>query len=123
MPGGKSNFTPGFGSTEAIVYHKLTGSQSGTVILWDVATGEPLGPPLMGNTDMETMALSPDGQTLALGSFGDNTVILWEISRESWPSRACRIANRNLSRGEWKQFVGPDIPYEHLCPNLPPGTD
>ncbi|MFP4436001.1 MAG: hypothetical protein ACLFVO_02035 [Chloroflexaceae bacterium] len=37
----------------------------------------------------------------------------------SWKSRACRIANRNLTAAEWRRYLG-DRPYEQTCPDLPP---
>jgi WD40 repeat protein len=42
-------------------------------------------------------AFSPDGQTLAWAS-GDQTLVQWDVGLESWRERACRIANRNLTR-------------------------
>jgi len=39
----------------------------------------------------------------------------------SWQDRACSIANRNLTKPEWRQFVGDDLPYLPTCPQLPPG--
>jgi hypothetical protein len=50
---------------------------------------------------------------LASGS-ADRTIILWDISRESWRTRACRIANRNLTDGEWREFLG-DERYRRTC--------
>jgi WD40 repeat protein len=45
--------------------------------LWDVTTGKPLGDPLCGHEDyVLSLAVSPDGQTLASGSV-DRTVRLW----------------------------------------------
>ena len=32
-----------------------------------------------------------------------------------------RMANRNLTQAEWKQFIGSDIPYKRTCPPLPLG--
>jgi hypothetical protein len=31
----------------------------------------------------------------------------------------CTKVDRNLTMGEWQQFVGADILYERTCPNLP----
>ena len=36
----------------------------------------------------------------------DRTIILWDISRESRRTRACRIANRDLTDEEWRGFLG-----------------
>lgn len=38
-----------------------------------------------------------------------------------WKRLACRIANRNLTRQEWRQYLG-DLPYQKTCPGLPAGT-
>jgi hypothetical protein len=54
---------------------------------------------------------------MATGS-GDGTVFLWDIDVESWKSRACRRANRNLTFEEWGRFFGEE-PYRATCPELP----
>ncbi|MEP6896284.1 MAG: WD40 repeat domain-containing protein, partial [Chloroflexota bacterium] len=57
-----------------------SGSGDGTVILWDVATGKPIGQPLTGHASgVSSVAFSPDGKTLASGN-ADHTVILWDIA-------------------------------------------
>ena len=50
-------------------------------------------------------------------------VALYDIDPESWQHRACRIANRNLSWDEWIRYIGSNVPYQRLCPDLPNGKD
>jgi len=94
---------------------------SGEIRLWDVATGR-LHQVIRGHpfSFVTTVAFSPDGGILASGS-ADQFAILWDISFDSWRTRACRIANRNLTQTEWDQFVGPETPYQRTCPGLPLG--
>jgi len=94
------------------------------IILWDVATGQPIGSHFAEYTDQVwSIAYSPDGDTLASVS-GDGTFALWDVRFESWKSRACRRANRNLTMEEWERFIDPNTPgatYKCSCPDLPPG--
>jgi hypothetical protein len=43
------------------------------------------------------------------------------LATASWVMEACRLANRNLSRFEWAEFIGHDAPYVRTCPALPSG--
>jgi WD40 repeat protein/serine/threonine protein kinase len=101
-------------------------SRDNTIILWDIITQEPIDPPLIGHKDwvwgLDFSPATPEsagGQILASGS-RDASIILWQIQLEDWPTRACRMANRNLTPSEWAEFIGPDIPYQNTCPNLAP---
>ena len=54
-----------------------SGSEDDTVRLWDVATGQQIGRPLIGPTSgVLSVAFSPDGKTLATGAH-NGTVRLW----------------------------------------------
>ncbi len=98
---------------------KLLASANGdVVILWHLATMRPLGGALAGHkSSVLSVAFSHDGRTLVSGS-GDTYLILWDISVESWKAHACRIANRNLTPDEWRQYL-PDEPYRKTCTDLP----
>ncbi len=91
----------------------------GGVVLWDVATRKRLmGQPLAVEAgNVESVAFSPDGKSIALGH-GGGGVALWDIDPESWQRLAGRIANRNFTRKEWRDYF-PETPYRATFPDLP----
>jgi len=61
----------------------LTGDSDGRLQLWDAATGERIGEPMIGHEGgalnlVQAVAFSPDGQ-FALSGGSDTTVILWDM--------------------------------------------
>ena len=90
---------------------------------WGASTRRPLGQPISGE---DGVALSKDFKTVA--SLGNDGILLRDMSfladasRRSWQARACAIANRNLTRVEWRHYFA-DEPYRATCPGLPLDED
>ena len=94
-------------------------------VIYDVATRQPLGDPLFPDSEYEGIAgaaFSPDGQTLLLVDRRQQFFLL-AGGPAAWATRACKIANRNLTADEWTRYIG-DQPYAKTCPDLPgaPGS-
>jgi WD40 repeat protein len=95
-----------------------TASLDGTVILYDVASRQPIGNPLdPGYGLAAAMSFPPDDNTLAT-SYGRGQIVFWNINPDSWQRRACETAGRNLTRDEWRQYLG-TRPYQKTCSQWP----
>jgi hypothetical protein len=100
-----------------------SGSLDGTVILWDVATGQQLSAPMdVYFDDRVEVLFDPDGRFLATSAFrkgidgpGAATVVLWEVSVPKLLYRACQTASRNMTAAEWRSYFGGE-PQRITCP-------
>jgi WD40 repeat protein len=91
---------------------------NGTIAVWDLSRRQLVGAAFQAHSRLvSTMAFSHDGALLASAST-DGTIRLWDVSVESSKRRACGIANRDLRRDEWDQFVGSGRPYRRTCTKL-----
>ncbi|HSR31734.1 MAG TPA: hypothetical protein VLY63_14300, partial [Anaerolineae bacterium] len=93
-----------------------TGSADGTARLWDPDSGGELAV-LRHGDEVYQVFFSPDGTRLVTGS-EDGTARLWRVHPEDLATSACDIVNRNLTKDEWRQYLG-DRPYRPTCPSLP----
>jgi WD40 repeat protein/serine/threonine protein kinase len=75
-----------------------TGGYDAAVYLWDVATGKQLGPPLPQGDIVWSLAFSPDGTRLAVGTTDDYShkawVRLWDVSALTLPSASAPRGGR-----------------------------
>lgn len=101
------------GSTLATV------GDDGTIRFWN-SSGAPLGDPLLQTGHhLWRVAYSRDEKTLAAA--GEQGVYLLHANPDSWISRNCARANRNLTQAEWAKYIGAVEPYRMTCPNFPAG--
>ena len=104
----------------------LSGVGGGGVVLWDVAArNRPVDELISVEKGEDTsVAFSRDGKTIAAGFYGSRhlavtgSVVLCDVDLESWQRRAGEIANRNLTREEWRDYF-PETPYRATFPDLP----
>ena len=85
--------SPSTAQSESVVFSPdgktlATGSDDGSIVLWDVATKQPIGPPLRSSDHGESpIAFSPDGKILAsassLGNSGEGgSIDLWDVASQ-----------------------------------------
>jgi WD40 repeat protein len=80
--------------------------------LWDLAGEGSEAAQVTG----QAAAFSPDGRFLVTTT--DGMVRLWLWRPDDLAAALCTRLSRNLTRAEWKRYVG-DEPYRRTCPNLP----
>jgi WD40 repeat protein len=84
------------------------------VLLWDVASRRQIGTALPRNGRGGLLVFYYPGGRRLLAISGQGRITRWDVDPESWKRRACDVAGRNLTREEWRDFVG-DRPYHATC--------
>ena len=98
----------------------VTAGNDGTVRLYDARTGQQIGTSLpvpgadlAGASSGLYVTFSRDGRTIVATDTAGR-VWLYPATAVGWETYACRLANRQLTRAEWSQFL-PGHPYRHVC--------
>ena len=76
-----------------------SGGADKSVILWDVAAYRPLSGPMQAHDDIISGMLFVSKRGTDLLSWDKGRAFLWNLDLNDWKKRACRMANRNLSKG------------------------
>lgn len=93
----------------------LTGSEDGSVVLWDPATATQVARVTLPTTGNTMAGFRPDGTLLlAQGFVTHSTLYVWDPSTERATAFACRAAGRELTEQEWRDAFG-DLPYREVC--------
>jgi WD40 repeat protein len=92
------------------------------VDLWDASTDLPVGEPIVVTGDAGAIEVdTPGGYRLVSSTTTKSgTDMVWDFNPASWEVLACRLAGRNLTQSEWKQYL-PGRQYERTCPQWPTG--
>jgi WD40 repeat protein len=77
--------------------------------VWNGRTGEFIG--AVAAPDGAVGFLNPS--TLVLAG-ADGSVRTWDLRAETWTAKACQMAGRGLTKGEWNIFL-PDRAYRDPC--------
>ena len=91
----------------------VTGGSDGTVRLWDPATLKQIGSNLPHDDNVPALAMVVRGDQIQVVS-AMGKLYRWDLDPRRWADQACLVANRTLTRSEWRSFL-PGLPYEPEC--------
>jgi DNA-binding beta-propeller fold protein YncE len=93
----------------------VSGSADGRVRLFDVDSHELIGTLDPRQGEIKSVVFSPREDIMATSGTADS-IVLWNVGFADWVTRACHIANRNLTRTEWRTYFGSSA-YRKTCPD------
>lgn len=93
----------------------LTTSRDHTARIWDLTDSRKLPIILDDHNDwVYAGSFGPDGEKVLTGS-GDGYIRSWPVDPAYFADRICQLVSRNMTKNEWDEFVGSDIPYKISC--------
>jgi WD40 repeat protein/class 3 adenylate cyclase len=92
----------------------------GSARLIDVASRTAIGQPLTGGGVDGGAIFWNGGSVLDMVDAG-GAMYSWRISSGALEDQACSVAGRNLTRSEWREFLG-NRPYRPVCPDRSAGS-
>ena len=93
----------------------LTTSRDKTARIWDLMDSRKL-PIILDDHDNWVLSgcFDPSGNKVITGS-SDRYLRTWPVDSKFLAERVCELVSRNMTPEEWKEFVGPDVPYQKTC--------
>ena len=91
----------------------MTTGGDGTLRLWDIASHKLVGGPLPGSDTTGWGTYFPNGRHV-ISVFDSGTGVIWDVDPADWERAACRVANRELTPAEWRDFI-PERGYRRVC--------
>lgn len=94
-----------------------TASNDKTARVWNTASGREIAR-IPHEAGVNDVAFGPDGKYLATAS-DDKTARVQRWQPEGLIDEACARLTRNLTKEEWRQYLGDEEPYRKTCEKLP----
>jgi hypothetical protein len=99
-----------------------------TARVWELSSGREMAR-VTYEFDVTSVAFSPDGRYVLSSGCDDyvsgtfvcnkSSARIWEWQSKDLIENACENVPRNLTREEWKLYIGEALPYQAICANLP----
>ena len=95
-----------------------TSGDDENIVLWDVATHQPIALIQSHGADANSIAFHPQSNELVMVSGGDDKeVFLFSTAWDDLETYACNLVKRNLTWQEWHLQISNQLPYEKSCTN------
>lgn len=105
-------------SFNPIARQVATVSKDKIVRVWDVERGYREVARMSYPSGAWDTRFSPDGEWLATAT-SNGIARIHYLSKQKLIEEGCNRLRRNLTRSEWRRYIGENIPYRKTCPDLP----